>query len=314
MFRKRLVIVLLCFYCFIPTKTKAQLTYQTIRIEYDSGWTYKNLTLIPIRFKVDGYPLFYFPTKLISLREAMQSGKIKFKEFYFEKDASVRLLTVENTSNDFVLLQDGEMITGGKQDRMLAESKIIYPNQKDQFIDVFCIEQSRWDKKPKPFKYAGDADDDLKRIMDQSNQQQFIWKEIDRRLFINGQVSKTAAYLELHNNHEKEDTAYTNFFTRKMQASDSMFAGFIAITDTSVISCEVFATTTLAMASYNSMLQGWISSALQNGKAPDMPYKRLKIFTDALFENEEKQKIFLQKHGKAFLCEKKVFHIVAHGW
>jgi hypothetical protein len=59
------------------------------------------------------------------------------------------------------------------------------------------------------------------------------------------------------------------------------------------------------------MLQGWISSALLNGKTPDMPYKRLKIFTDALFENEEKQKTFLQKHGKAFLCEKKVFHIVA---
>ena len=277
MFRKRLIIALVCFISF----------FITIRIEYDSGWTYKNLTLIPIRFKTEGYPLFYFPTRLISLKEAMQSGKIKFKEFYFEKDATVRILKVDNSSNDYVLLQDGEMITGGKQDRMLAESKIIYPNQKDQFVDVFCIEQNRWDKKPKPFKYAGAADDNLKRIMNQTNQQQFIWKEIDRRLYINGQFSKTAAYLELHNSHEKEDTAYSNFFTQKMQTSDSMFAGFIALTDTSVISCEVFATT------------------------PDMPYKRLKIFTDALFENEDKQKIFLQKHGKAFICEKKVFHIIA---
>ncbi len=313
MLYKWLVIVLVCFYSFINAPAKAQLTYQTIRIEYDSGWNYKNLTLIPIRFKVDGYPLFYFPARLVSLHEAMQSGKLKFKEFYFEKDASVRLLTVENTSNNFVLLQNGEMITGGKQDRMLAESKIIYPNQKDQFVDVFCIEQSRWDKKPKPFKYAGDADDDLKRIMDQTNQQQFIWKEIDRRLYTNGQISKTAAYLDLHNNHEKEDTAYLNFFNRKMQASDSMFAGFIAITDTIVISCEVFATTSLTTASYQSMLQGWVSSAVLNGKAPDLPYKKLKIFTDALFDNEEKQKIFLQKHGKAFICEKKVFHLVAHG-
>ena len=311
MLYKWLVIVLVCFYSFINAPAKAQLTYQTIRIEYDSGWNYKNLTLIPIRFKVDGYPLFYFPTKLVSLRDAMQTGKLKFKEFYFEKDASVRLLTVENTSNNFVLLQNGEMITGGKQDRMLAESKIIYPNQKDQFVDVFCIEQSRWDKKPKPFKYAGDADDDLKRIMDQTNQQQFIWKEIDRRLYTNGQISKTAAYLDLHNNHEKEDTAYLNFFNRKMQTSDSMFAGFIAITDTTVISCEVFATTSLTTASYQSMLQGWVSSAVLNGKVPDMPYKKLKLFTDALFENEEKQKIFLQKHGKAFICEKKVFHLVA---
>jgi len=300
------------FCCFNTTIIKAQLTYGTLRIEYDSGWTYKNLTLIPIRFKENTYPLFNFPGKIISLKDAMQSGKLKFKEFFFEKDATVRTLCVENTSNDFVLLEDGEMITGGKQDRMLAESKIIYPNQTDQFEDVFCIEQFRWDKKPKPFKYAGNADDDLKKIMDETNQQQFIWKEIEKRLYQRGEISKTSAYLQLHNN-TVQDTAYTNFFTRKMQKSDSLFAGFIAITDTTVISCEVFATTTLALASYNSMLQGWVSSALLNGKKPNMPYKRLEKFTDALFENEDKQRIFLQKHGKAFICAKKVFHIVAHG-
>jgi len=291
---------------------KAQLTYQTLRIEYDSGWTYKNLTLIPIRFKADGYPLFNFPARVVSLREAMQNGKLKFKEFFFEKDATVTILSVENTSNDFVLLEDGELISGGKQDRMLAESKIVYPNQKDQFVNVFCIQQNRWDKKPKPFKYAGNADDDLKRLMDETNQQQFIWKEIDRRLYLRGEISRTSAYLQLQNNTQ-QDTAYTNFFTRKMQASDSLFAGFIAITDTTVVSCEVFATTTLTLTSFPSMLQGWVSSVLFNGKKPDMPYKRLKIFTDAIFENEDKQKIFLQKHGKAFICEKKVFHIVAHG-
>lgn len=312
MLKQRLVFGLILFCCFFTTKIEAQLTYQTLRIEYDSGWTYKNLTLIPIRFRADGYPLFNFRAKVVSLKEAMQSGKLKFKEFFFEKDASVTILSVENTGNDFVMLEDGEMITGGKQDRMLAESKIIYPNQKDQFVNVFCIEQNRWDKKPKPFKYAGDADDDLKKIMDETNQQQFIWKEIDRRLYLRGEISKTSAYMQLHNN-TPQDTAYTNFFTRKMQASDSLFAGFIAITDTTVVSCEVFATTTLTLTSFPSMLQGWVSSVLLNGKKPNMPYKRLKIFTDALFENEDKQKIFLQKHGKAFICEKKVFHIVAHG-
>lgn len=312
MLKQRLVIGLILFCCFFSTKMKAQLTYQTLRIEYDSGWTYKNLTLIPIRFKADGYPLFNFPARVVSLREAMQNGKLKFKEFFFEKDATVTILSVENTSNDFVLLEDGELISGGKQDRMLAESKIVYPNQKDQFVNVFCIQQNRWDKKPKPFKYAGNADDDLKRLMDETNQQQFIWKEIDRRLYLRGEISRTSAYLQLQNNTQ-QDTAYTNFFTRKMQASDSLFAGFIAITDTTVVSCEVFATTTLTLTSFPSMLQGWVSSVLFNGKKPDMPYKRLKIFTDAIFENEDKQKIFLQKHGKAFICEKKVFHIVAHG-
>lgn len=292
---------------------KAQLTYYTVRIEYDSGWTYKNLTLIPIRFKPNLIPQFYFPAKLISLKEAMQHGKIKFKEFYFEKDASVRLLTVENNSDDFIMIENGETISGGKQDRMIAESRIIYPHQEDQFIDVFCIEQNRWDNKPKPFKYAGSADEGLKRIMDLTHQQQFIWREIDRRYYLAGAINKTAAYLQVPNANSSLDTAYTNFFTNKMKASDSLFAGFIAITDTAVLGAEVFAATTLTLKGFDAMLQGWISSAVVNGKKPDMPYKKLKMFTDELFESEDKQKIYLQKHGKAFICEKKVFHIVVHG-
>ena len=312
MFQKRLVIVLFLS-CLLSLKSNAQLTYNTLRIEYDSGWTFGNLKLIPIRFKTPAYPLFYFPAKLVSLKEAMKNGKFKFKEFYFEKDASVRLLMAENNSDDFVLLEDGETISGGKQDRMLAESKIIYPHQTDQFVDVFCIEQNRWANKPRPFKYAGAADEQLKRVMDLTHQQQFIWREIDQRLSMTGGISKTSAYLDVHNNNPSRDTAYTNFFTKKLKESDSLFAGFIAITDTAVMGCEVFASTALTLKGFDAMLQGWISGAILNGKMPNVPYKKVKVFTDDLFENEERQKIFLQKHGKAFICEKKVFHIVAHG-
>ena len=313
MFYKWVIIGLFCFCSIVVTEVQAQLTYKTLAVEFDSGWTYKNLTLIPIRFRAEVYPLFYFSAKVISLREALQNGNLKIKELYFQNDAQVRTLSVENTGNNFILIEDGEIISGGKQDRMSAESKLIYPKERDQFISVFCIEQNRWNKRAKPFKYAGNADDDLKRIMDLTNQQQFIWREIDRRLTMKGQISKTSAYLELNNTSPGLDTGYINFFSRKMQASDSSFAGFIAITDTTVISCEVFGSTSLTTTCFNSMLQGWVNSALFNGEKPNVPFKKLKLFTDALFENEDKQKIFLQKHGKAFYCEKQIFHIVAHG-
>ena len=304
---------LLFSFSFIACIGSAQLTYNTLRIEYDSGWTYKNLTLIPIRFKPSSFPIFYFPAKVISLKEAMQHGKVKFKEFYYQNDASVRLLTVDNNSDNFVLIENGETISGGKQDRMIAESKILYPHQIEQYVDVFCIEQNRWDDKPKPFKYAGGADAELKRIMDETHQQQFIWREIESRYSLTGSVNKTAAYLQVPNINSNQDTAYTGFFNRKLQTSDSLFAGFIAITDTTVMGCEVFAATSLTLKAFDAMVHGWIGAVLLHGKTPDMPYKRLKIFTDDLFANEEKQKLFLQKHGKAFICEKKVFHIVVHG-
>ncbi|WP_431213360.1 hypothetical protein ACQ86N_48600 [Puia sp. P3] len=45
--------VLLCSFA----GASAQLTYETLLVDYDSAWTYKNLKIIPIRRKAgEGYP------------------------------------------------------------------------------------------------------------------------------------------------------------------------------------------------------------------------------------------------------------------
>jgi len=298
---------------FSTTQTaSAQLVYPNIYIQADSTWTYKNLQLIPIRFQDVHYFENDIPKKMLSFQKAMETGKMQVKEYFFNGDANVHLLSVKNKSKQPILIQSGDMISGGKQDRMVAETKIIPPNAEEEFIQVYCIERGRWDKKVKPFKYGGNADAWLQKIMDSTNQQQHIWKEIEHRLPINNNVVTTFPYLQSFNDSINASKDYIDFFTQKFKASDSSFAGFIAITDTGIINCQVFAHSSLTINAYSSLLQAWVHSVLIKGKQPNIPSKKLHHFTDELFTNEEKQKHFLLSHGKSYEYLKKVFHIIAY--
>ncbi len=291
---------------------KAQLVYPNLLVQFDSVWTYEKLQLIPIRFKESEPQQTGLPSNIISLEEAMRKGKIQIKEFYYNGDANVHVLAIKNKSNQSILLQNGDMLKGGKQDRMIAESKIIPPKKENEFVEVYCIERGRWDKKAKPFTYAGNADAWLQKVMDSSNLQQQVWKEIEHRLPANNDVKTTWPYLQSFNDSSNAANTYIDFFTKKIKASDSLFAGFIAITDSSIISCEVFASTRLTLTAYNNLLQGWVHAVLVKGGTPAIPSKKLRHFTDELFTNEEKQKKFLLTHGKAYQYQNKVFHIVAY--
>lgn len=155
------VVVLL----LIVISTKAQLVFPDVYVQYDSVWTYKNLQLIPIKFIGNAVTenRKLFPQNIITLQQAMQSNKVAVKEIKFEKGADVSVLVIKNNSGKNILLNAGELIAGGKQDRVVAETKIIQSQTDEQYITVFCVEKGRWDDKPKPFVYGGSADINLRK-------------------------------------------------------------------------------------------------------------------------------------------------------
>ena len=305
------VVVLL----FMHLRAGAQLTYETLRVEYDSAWTFRNLQLIPVRFKAPGAKPVAEKSgpKYISLPEAIEKGKVKVREMQSKDGASVNSLEMVNTSKDYVLVNSGELLAGGKQDRMISETRILPPGKETSYVDVFCIEKGRWDAKPKGFKNNGKADYSLKKVMDVSGRQSEVWKEIQRQFSSENKVSETWPYLALQRNKLPVDPDYVKFFTSMYKASDSLFAGFVAITGNRIISCELFASTDMTNLSFGSMLQGFISQAVKAGSPPVMKREATRQFMDKLLENETTQKAFVAGRGKIDRHEGKVIHIVVYG-
>lgn len=310
-----------CTFCCITTvliffsnAAPAQLTYKELRVEYESAWTFKNLQIIPVRYKSgEGAPVAgsEMKTRPISLSEALQKHKIKLQEIPYEKGADVNWLQVTNHSKQDVVIQSGEILDGGKQDRMVGETKVITPGTTD-YINVFCVEKRRWSKKPKEFKTAGVANSELQKKMNVKGRQSEVWKEIDRQFAANNKKSETFSYAELYNNTAKDDSDYIRYFLGKYRETDSIFAGYIFLTGNKIISTELFATAELTNISFRNMLSSYVQTARASGAIPKVPVPRVTAFMDKILMNEPAQKIFVSAHGKLQVNNGKVIHLVAY--
>ena len=75
----------------------------------------------------------------LTLREAMEQGVVKVIE-----TGNVEELVVRNLGRHEVFIQSGDIVKGGKQDRVLTVSLILPPNSGDIPIGAFCVERERW--------------------------------------------------------------------------------------------------------------------------------------------------------------------------
>ncbi len=58
--------------------------------------------------------------------------------------AAVNQLVLINRGSKPLLLLAGELISGGKQDRIIAKDRIVAPGAEPLPLDVFCVEHGRW--------------------------------------------------------------------------------------------------------------------------------------------------------------------------
>jgi hypothetical protein len=62
----------------------------------------------------------------------------------YSAGASVNQLVLINRGKRPVVLLAGELVSGGKQDRIIAKDRIVAPGADPLPLDVFCVEHGRW--------------------------------------------------------------------------------------------------------------------------------------------------------------------------
>lgn len=303
------VTVALLFYHF----SFAQLTYATLGIEYDSAWECNNLKLIPVKYKDASLGRTrVLDNEVIPFEQAFREGKVSVKEMTTPGGADVGMLEIKNHSKKNILIESGEMVGGGKQDRAFANTSIIPPDEKEVFLPVFCVEKGRWDDRLRSFRYEGPANISLRRQMNISKRQNKVWKEIDAELSQGGKDTKTSAYLELYRDTTNKDSVCMAFFRKKFAESDSLYAGFVAITGDHIINCEIFGSSDLCVTSFETMLKSYFRSVQDRNGTTNVSENEVKTFADKFLKNDDQQQKYLSDHGAIFTYDKKVIHLVAY--
>jgi hypothetical protein len=111
-----------------------------------------NLTIFPVVSSQE-----HDTSGLITLDEGIRSGQVTVTEVGDERglvrpgqivpprgQAEVNRLELSNSSGRPLLLLAGEIVTGGKQDRIIGADRIVPPNLGPIDLSVFCVEPGRW--------------------------------------------------------------------------------------------------------------------------------------------------------------------------
>ena len=140
------------------------------------------------------------PLPIATLEEARSRGDFVITE---RDQASVPELVVENRGKSHVLLMAGEILLGGKQNRVLTEDILLPPMSGSRQVAVYCVEQGRWAGRGKDFDARGSfAAPRLRaKVMERAGQSR-VWSEVDRYTRMMGAPSATQSYQEIY---EKKD-------------------------------------------------------------------------------------------------------------
>jgi hypothetical protein len=90
------------------------------------------------------YPLFTTGRGehgVLTMDEAVSRGLLQVTE---KGEGSVPELLVENRADEPIFLLAGEIVKGGKQNRVIAQDVLLAPRSGPIGLGVFCVEQGRW--------------------------------------------------------------------------------------------------------------------------------------------------------------------------
>jgi hypothetical protein len=119
--------------------------------------TYENISIFPVARSASGYDTSYF----LTLDEGLSTGEVIVREQgsdgmarsrgeeprvipEYRTGPAVNQLVLVNRSKRPLLLLAGELISGGKQDRIIGKDRIVPVGAPPLPLDVFCVEHGRW--------------------------------------------------------------------------------------------------------------------------------------------------------------------------
>jgi hypothetical protein len=279
-------------------------------VDYDSAAVFKDLKLVPVRRKGGGGE----PGALggvVSLSQALRQGLVTVTERGTTSFDNVHWLRFNTHSDKSIYIAGGEIVAGGRQDRMIVRDTILAPSSKDQYVPVMCVEEERWSDKEKKFAYGNFANMHLRKVLDSSHNQVLIWKEVARQLDSGRFKNTSLAYLSrnLDKKYTAEGDEYFRYFLGKFREKDSTIVGFVAVSGDKIIGSDIFAGRNLFYQQLEPLLRGYIDEAVLFGAPPTLKDPPLKLYMDKLLKDERSQEEFVRRNGKIFRQGGQVVHV-----
>ncbi len=273
-------------------------------------YRFENLQIFPIYANRDFHAYHKDVGKFITLKEGLQKKKIVVTE---HGRGTVNTLFIENISTDTIMILAGEVVQGGKQDRMIAEDFLLYPKSGKKDISVFCVEHGRWQEKGsgKSFnEYFTISSNEVRKAGAVKKDQQEVWDKVSDNTKKNnaGSSSGTLAALKESESFNTALKKYTDHFqTILLKKADVI--GVVAVSGDRILGCDMFATNDLFKKHYGNLIHSYATEAITSGKAVEISYEKVQQYLHAIIDDETLQERKVKDNGILLKDGHKKVHI-----
>jgi len=315
--------IILLFLFVYSIRSNAQYNSKNLTLASESTaskFTYGNMRVYPLYANEEFLKKNSGSNKYLSLKDALDKKKIKVSELNSsDESAEVNSLYIQNLSNDTVMLLGGEIIEGGKQDRMIASDVILLPNGKKP-LKVYCVEHGRWTTKKsghESYNFSLSAtpvaSPTIRKAGTVTQNQGYVWKEVQQVTDKNECKTSTGAYtaLKTDSTYQSKISGYKKFFTNVLK-SDAKIIGTIYVTGSRVMGCDMFESHELFMKHADNLISSYSTEAISNGKSVTIPYATVQTYTNNILSDESKQDMNIKKNGTILKNNGNKIHIATY--
>lgn len=279
-----------------------------------SAYQYGNLRLYPIRANDSFVKAHNNLGKYVTLEQALKNGKIEVTETGSSSNSgTVNELYVKNVSSDTIMILSGEVVQGGKQDRMIAQDVILYPRQERRKVNVYCVEHGRWQPKAdgKNFKeYYSVSSNEVRKAGTVSKNQQEVWEKVADATSKNSAPSSTGtlAALKSSGTYTADLKKYSDHF-EKVLITEKDVIGFVAVSGDRILGCDMFATHAMFTDHYAGLINSYATEAITSGKPATVQTEEVSKYLLSIIEDEQKQDTEINKKGTQLKEKNRKLHI-----
>ena len=286
-----------------------------LSVDYSNAdaYTFKNLRLLPIRATDEFRQILGNLGYYISLNEAIETDQVAINEV--NRSGRVNTLLVRNLSTDTLYIMSGEILIGGKQDRVVAHDILIPPNNGQTKLKVFCVEQGRWRYKKSGTgftSYYSMANEHLRDIIDHKGDQHTVWKEVSKSNKKDGVKSSTDAYTAHAENRafRRQEQEYMDFFANIFDGQEDVI-GVIAVTGNVIEGADLFVSNRLFTQEYRKLIYAYLDDAITYGAPVSIRKRNIENYANNLLD-PQRQIPFVEERGQAFRKGNQAIHIAVY--
>jgi len=229
---------------------------------------------------------------------------------YPVSDGEVNRLVLVNNSQRPLLLLAGEIVTGGKQDRVIGKDRIVPAESDPVDLSVFCVEPGRWVPTNGKYQFDQSASGGValfaapavrSKAMVAKDQQQ-VWDEVRKSQRAMAQseavvvagaapaVNSTSSYARVMGNKEVQQEVdkvaapiQRSYESVIRQLRDKNAVGVVVAVNGEVVWADIFASTQLLQKYWPKLVRSYASEAvITRAKGGEVTLRQAQKFLDDL--------------------------------